>query len=116
MKLLLEECLRSYLYEATKVFVNGAWVGVVTNPREIERLIRLYRRNGLIPTYTSAHWHIEGNEIHIYTDSGRLCRPIFYMDENTNKPSYDKPIILEKLESESIYMGAVNNWLRKEKR
>ena len=95
---LLEECSSKYLFQTTKVFINGAWVGVVDNPVEIERVIKLYRRNGLIPIYTSSHWHIEENAIFIYTDSGRLCRPILYMDEDTKKVSYDKKIILEKLE------------------
>jgi DNA-directed RNA polymerase II subunit RPB2 len=94
---LLEECTRMFLYYTTKVFVNGTWVGAVTRPEETMRLIRLHRRNALIPIYISCQWDIKNNEIHIYTDAGRLCRPIFYIDEDTGRPSYDKDEILEMI-------------------
>ena len=95
---LLEECTRMFLHYTTKVFVNGTWVGAVTRPEETMRLIRLHRRNALIPIYVSCQWDIKNNEIHIYTDAGRLCRPIFYIDEDTGRPSYDKEEILEMIQ------------------
>ena len=94
---LLEECTRMFLYYTTKVFVNGTWVGAVTRPEETMRLIRLHRRNALIPIYVSCCWDIKNNEIHVFTDAGRLCRPIFYIDEDTGRPSYDKDEILEMI-------------------
>jgi DNA-directed RNA polymerase II subunit RPB2 len=94
---LLEECTRMFLHYTTKVFVNGTWVGAVTRPEETMRLIRLHRRNALIPIYVSCCWDIKSNEIHIFTDAGRLCRPIFYIDEETGRPSYDKEEILEMI-------------------
>jgi DNA-directed RNA polymerase beta subunit len=94
---LLEESTRMFLYYTTKVFVNGTWVGAVTRPEETMRLILLHRRNALIPIYISCRWDIKNNEIHIYTDAGRLCRPIFYIDEETGRPSYDKDEILEMI-------------------
>ena len=94
---LLEECTRMFLHYTTKVFVNGTWVGAVTRPNETMRLIRLHRRNALIPIYVSCRWDIKTNEIHIFTDAGRLCRPIFYIDEDTGRPSYDKDEILEMI-------------------
>ena len=94
---LLEECTRMFLYYTTKVFVNGTWVGAVTRPEETMRLIRLHRRNALIPIYVSCCWDIKSNEIHVYTDAGRLCRPIFYIDDDTGRPSYDKDEIMEMI-------------------
>ena len=94
---LLEECTRMFLHYTTKVFVNGTWVGAVTRPEETTRLIRLHRRNALIPIYVSCRWDIKTNEIHIFTDAGRLCRPIFYIDDDTGRPSYDKDEILEMI-------------------
>ena len=38
---LLEECSPHYLHQLTKVFVNGAWVGALGNPREVMRLFLL---------------------------------------------------------------------------
>ena len=95
---LLEECTRMFLHYTTKIFVNGTWVGAVTRPEETMRLIRLHRRNALIPIYVSCRWDIKNNEIHIYTDAGRLCRPIFYIDDDTGRPSYDKAEILEMIQ------------------
>jgi DNA-directed RNA polymerase beta subunit len=94
---LLEECTRMFLHYTTKVFVNGTWVGAVTRPEETIRLIRLHRRNALIPIYVSCRWDIKTNEIHVFTDAGRLCRPIFYIDDDTGRPSYDKDEILEMI-------------------
>ena len=33
----------------------------------------------LLPVYLSAHWNIQENAIYIYTDGGRLTRPIFIL-------------------------------------
>jgi len=92
---LLEECNTSFLFSSTKVNVNGSWIGVITNPQEILRLIKKYKRNGLIPIYNSVSWNIKKNELIVFTDSGRLCRPIFYV--NNKKPSFQKKEIMEKI-------------------
>ena len=97
---LLEECNTSFLFSSTKIFVNGSWVGVITNPQEILRLIKRHKRHGLLPIYNSISWNIKKNEIIVFTDSGRLCRPIFYIDNN--KPSFKKKEILEKLNSNTF--------------
>ena len=85
---LLEECSPKYVHQLTKVFVNGAWVGALGNPLNVMRLFLLHRRNALIPTHTSGRWDIAHNELQIFTDGGRLCRPVFYYDEETRRPSY----------------------------
>ena len=91
----LDEVDFNYMSKLTKIFVNGAWVGIVNDPETTKELLIFNRRNGLIPIYTSIHWHIETNIIYIYTDSGRLCRPIFYIDQEG--PSIMKKNILEKI-------------------
>ena len=98
---ILEECSNKYLFSATKVMINGSWVGVVTNPQEIMRLVKKYKRNGLLPIYTSISWNIKKNEIIIFTDSGRLCRPVFYVDDK-NKASFKRKEVLEKISSKSF--------------
>ena len=83
---LLSECNVDYISIATKIFVNGAWIGITNNPQESKEVLLNYRRLGLIPIFTSISWSIKENIIYIFTDSGRLCRPIFYV---TNKiPSF----------------------------
>jgi DNA-directed RNA polymerase II subunit RPB2 len=99
MRILLE-CSPEQLGSSTKVLVNGNWVGVVDTPIEIVNLLRLYRRNGIIPIYTSISFNYEKNIIYIYTDAGRLSRPIYYIDDN--KVSYDRKEVKEMLESGAI--------------
>ena len=92
---LLEECTTEYISKSVKIFVNGAWVGIVTEPENVILLLKQYRRLGLLPIYTSITWSIKDNIIYIYSDSGRLTRPIFYV-ENKNI-SYNKEKIYKKL-------------------
>ena len=111
---LLEECSNKYLYSATKVMVNGGWIGVITTPRETLRIIKNYKRNGLMPLYTSVNWNIKKNELTIYTDSGRLCRPVFYVDEQ-NKPAFKRKEVLEKLNSNNFTWSQLISGFAKKK-
>jgi len=99
MRVLLE-CSPEKLGSSTKIFVNGKWIGVVDTPIEIVNLLKLYRRNGIIPIYTSISFNYQNNEINIYTDAGRLTRPIYYIEDS--KVSYDRKEIKEKLENDTI--------------
>jgi len=96
---LTEDCGQEMAASMTKVMVNGYWCGMIDNPMEVIEKIRLFRRNALIPIHTSATFHIYMNEIQIFTDAGRYTRPIFYVDVNTNKPSYDKKVIQERIKN-----------------
>ena len=98
---LVYECSPKMLAIMTKVFVNGYWAGSITEPFENVRKMKLYRRNGLISPYTSIGFDIQTNVINIYTDGGRLCRPIFYKDELTNKMSFEN--IKERLKNDDYY-------------
>ena len=92
---LLTECTIEYIAQCTKVFVNGAWVGIITKPVEVIQLLKNYRRLGLLPIYTSISWSIKDDSIYIYSDSGRLTRPVFYLKNGT--VSYNNPFIYNKL-------------------
>ena len=77
----MAECNIETISEYTKIFVNGILCGVLDNPIETIELFKLYRRIGVIPTYNSISFSYNTNEIYIYTDSGRLTRPLFYVKE-----------------------------------
>jgi len=94
---LLSECTPLYVSAMCKVFVNGNWVGVIGEPRELESRLKELRRVALLPIYASISWDIEANVLYIYTDSGRICRPIFYVDSETKRASYSNEAILEKI-------------------
>jgi DNA-directed RNA polymerase II subunit RPB2 len=104
---LLTECSPNALINVTKVFVNGNWIGVLDNPIQTINNLKLFRRNGIIPVYTSISFSYESNIIYIYTDGGRLTRPIFYRDQiistngqiSYNKLSYEHGNIKEIIQS-----------------
>ena len=85
---LLEECSLVYLSKATKVFVNGAWIGCTHNPIEITTIMKMHRRNGMLDIFTSIAFNISRNEIIISTDGGRPVRPLYYM--MNNQISYER--------------------------
>ena len=90
------------LYNGTmiKLIVNGNWVGVISNPEEIISQFKLERRVGMIPVFTSIQWDIANSTIFIYTDAGRMCRPIFYIENG--RPSFASEAIMEKIMSGSF--------------
>jgi len=95
---LVEDCTPKVLSTMTKVMINGLWAGSITTPFESVEKIRLFRRNALLPIYTSVTFDIKQNTVFIYTDAGRLCRPIFYRDTETGKMSFDNKFIKDRLE------------------
>ena len=106
LKLILE-CNTEYLGNSTKVFVNGNWIGVVDKPITIEKnemglveMLKLFRRNGVIPTFTSISFNYELNEIYIYTDAGRLTRPIYYIENKQS--SYSRKHVIEMIDNNKI--------------
>ncbi len=82
-------CSHHMLATMTKVMVNGYWAGSVKDPIVCVNKFKLYRRNGLIPLYCSICFDIKQNAISIFTDGGRLCRPIYYYDSITESMSYE---------------------------
>ena len=93
----LQECNSQLLGFYTKIIVNGSWIGSLSNPIETIGMFKMFRRNGLIPPYTSISFNYEANEIYIYTDAGRLTRPIYYIEDK--KISYDRSNIIDLVNS-----------------
>ena len=94
---LVEEASPSDNAAMTKVFVNGSWIGAVTDPRKTALMMRTARRLGLLPIHTSVFWDIANKTLFVNTDAGRMCRPVFYMKPD-GTPSYRSEPIAEKIE------------------
>ena len=113
---LLEDCTPAILSNMTKIILNGLWAGSIsTDPFEAVEEIKLYRRNALIPIYVSVTFDIKQRTIFIYTDGGRLCRPIFYRDNKTNKLSYDNKDILKRVEEDHFTWNELISGFNKKK-
>ena len=95
---LVEECNPVVLAQETKVFVNGYWAGMVEDPYHCVKYIKVFRRNGLLPIYMSVSFEIKANVIHIYTDGGRLSRPVVYKDTETGTFFFENKEMKQKLE------------------
>jgi DNA-directed RNA polymerase II subunit RPB2 len=87
--LFVEECSPNQLFHMSKIIVNGTLWGATNEPESLIVKFKFHRRIALIPLYISIRWLIQTNEIMIFTDAGRLCRPVFYHDSATNRPSYE---------------------------
>ena len=99
MKLIME-CNPEYMNKNSKVFVNGRWIGIVDDPIAIVRLLRLYRRNGILPVFMSIGFDYKYNELQIYSDAGRLTRPIYYIDKG--KESFNRSIVIDSFKNNTI--------------
>uniref|UniRef100_M4DWH9 DNA-directed RNA polymerase subunit beta n=1 Tax=Brassica campestris TaxID=3711 RepID=M4DWH9_BRACM len=76
----LEESSPSVIPKATKIFVNGEWVGIHRDPDMLVKTLRLLRRSNGINTEVSVVRDIRLKELRIYTDYGRCSRPLFIVD------------------------------------
>ena len=79
----LDNIIPNFIINSVKIFVNGKWIGIHYEPYKLVNTLKLYRRNGLINVFTSISFVIEDLEIHIFTDGGRCCRPV-YIVKNSN--------------------------------
>ena len=73
------------VYDSVKVFINGDWHGQSFEPNVLVRKLKTLRRQGLINPFISIAWYIQYNEIQIWTDAGRMCRPLYIVDNNKLK-------------------------------
>ena len=87
--ILLDEIIIDDVYIYTKIFLNGKWTGLHRDPQYLLRLMKCLKYNSIINIYTSITWNTKKNEFYIFTDAGRLIRPIIRLkyDKNGNRYS-----------------------------
>ena len=76
----LEEIHPPVVAQATKVFVNGSWVGIHRDPGELVAALRAMRRQNDVSTEVGVVHDIRLQELRLTTDYGRCCRPLFIVD------------------------------------
>ncbi len=52
------------------------------DPEKVVSKIRSERRNENLNIFTGVYWNVENRIIKIYTDAGRLVRPLYIVDNN----------------------------------
>lgn len=78
----LEEYVPSDAEHSTKIFVNGVWVGTHRIPADLVRNIKDLRRRGDISPEVSIIRNIREKEFKLFTDAGRVYRPLFIVDDD----------------------------------
>ncbi|DAA78054.1 DNA-directed RNA polymerase subunit beta [Trichophyton interdigitale] len=91
----LEEFEPQVSPNSTKVFVNGVWVGVHRDPAHLVGTVQSLRRRNMISHEVSLVWDIRDREFKIFTDAGRVCRPLFVVD-NDPKSENSGSLVLVK--------------------
>ena len=81
----LEEISPTSVCEATKIFVNGSWVGITRNPDDTVKNLRDLRRQNVISSEAAIVRDIVSRELYINTDPGRCCRPLFIVENQRIK-------------------------------
>jgi len=82
----LEEVSPSVIPTATKIFVNGVWVGIHRDPGLLVRTLRQLRRQVDVNTEVGVVHDIRLAELRLYTDYGRCCRPLYIIDDTPGGP------------------------------
>jgi len=73
------------IHDRTKVFFNGAWIGIHGDAEYLVKTLVNCRRQGMIPSQVSIVRDIPNKEIRLYSDSGRVQRPLFIVENNRLK-------------------------------
>ncbi|KAI9791745.1 MAG: DNA-dependent RNA polymerase II [Peltula sp. TS41687] len=80
----LEEYEPQRTPNATKVFLNGVWVGVHDDPAGLVQSVLQLRREKVMSYEVSLVRDIRDREFKIFTDAGRVCRPLFVLEEESS--------------------------------
>ena len=98
--------LPNLISEYTKIFLNGEWIGFTEKPNELYRELKLLKQNGIILRTNGIIYDIPNSEIKIYTESGRLYRPLLTVKEN-------KILLTDKMINDVLSdtkMSGINKW------
>ncbi|KAH9407293.1 DNA-directed RNA polymerase II subunit RPB2 [Tyrophagus putrescentiae] len=86
-----------------KIFVNGCWVGIHREPDLLMTTLRKLRRQmDIIVSEVSMVRDIRDREIRIYTDAGRICRPLLIVE--------NQKLLLKKKHIEQLKSREYNSY------
>lgn len=69
-------------YASSQIFLNGNWVGAVdvVDTGDLVSHIRNHRRSDQLEPEVSVSRDVYSQEVHIFTDAGRCCRPLYVVE------------------------------------
>nr|AAY89343.1 RNA polymerase II second largest subunit [Antirrhinum majus] len=98
-----EEISPAVIPQATKIFVNGNWIGIHRNPELLVRTLRQLRRQVDVNTEVGIIRDIHLKELRLYTDYGRCSRPLFIVDKQRLVIKKKDILALQQRESADEY-------------
>lgn len=112
---ILEECGVERLEEissinGSKVFVNGIWLGIISDPVSLVNSLKALRRSQEIDKEISIVYDVNDDEVRVTSDSGRPCRPLLIVKNNKlliTKDHIDKIRTLELKWDDLLRLGVV---------
>jgi len=81
----LMTCNKEHISTYSKVFLNGAWVGIHEKPAELRSVMQFLRRRKDIDSEVSIMQDLRNLEIKIASDAGRATRPVYIVDQEKNE-------------------------------
>ncbi|EGG18445.1 RNA polymerase II core subunit [Cavenderia fasciculata] len=93
----------SSILNATKIFVNGMWVGINKQPDHLLKTLRTLRGCGDVSVEVSIVRDIREKEIRLYTDAGRCCRPLFVVR--------DSKLLIKKSHIQNLIVNPDYKWM-----
>jgi DNA-directed RNA polymerase II subunit RPB2 len=104
----LEEVSPTVIPEAVKIFVNGCWVGIHRDPEHLVMTLKKLRRCTDVNFEVSVVRDIRERELRLYTDAGRVCRPLFIVE---NEPGVaDNSLVLKKADVTRLMQREITGW------
>ncbi len=89
------------------MFVNGYWLGMHPEPEDLMLKLRELRQKPEIPSEISLYRDIREREIYIFTDAGRVCRPLLVVQDNKLKLRRRHVDMLREVSNEVVCCFAI---------
>jgi DNA-directed RNA polymerase II subunit RPB2 len=76
----LKECTLAEKHMCSRIFLNGSWVGIVSNEVMVDFVdkLRKAKRGGELHIHTGIVWKSAIKELWVSTEAGRMIRPVLY--------------------------------------
>ena len=100
--------IHPYLFNKKfKVYLNGNWLGFCEDSDKLVNFLKEQRNKNFINHHTSIVNDINTKEVRIYTDGGRMIRPLLKV---TNNKLHVTKKMIDDIDLEGIEKGKINKW------
>lgn len=90
LKKFLQTRVGDSFLKTVKVFVNGDLMGSTDSPYEVTQELRTMKRTGCVSFDASIVYDFTKLEIRVYTDGGRICRPLLIVNPETGRTRFEE--------------------------